>query len=116
MSEHPCSARVSDGGRWASFHGCTRAGKVERDGRWWCAQHDPERVKAKRQAREDAYTAERDKRAAIALRAQSLADALGFGRPIYVPGIRASEVGGYAEGVFLTFDEAERLLAERRPR
>jgi len=116
MKTHVCSERVPDGGRWPSFHGCTRAAKVERDGKRYCAIHDPERVKAKQQAREDSYTAERDKRAAIERRARSLAEALGFGCPIYVPGMRASDIGGYAEGVFLTFEEAERLLAERRPR
>ena len=109
-----CAERVPDGGRWPSFHGCMRPGKIERSGKWWCTIHDPERVAAKQKENEERYEAERMAREDVKSRAQVLADALGFGRPIYVPGMRASGMGGYAKGVFLTFEEAEKLLAERK--
>lgn len=50
-----CCAKVpkgSDGWR-TSYKPCTRQGKVERYGKWYCGQHDP-------QAREDRYQKKRD--------------------------------------------------------
>ena len=38
-----CSETITKPGMWRSFP-CSRYGKVQRDGRWYCAQHDPEQV------------------------------------------------------------------------
>lgn len=38
---------------------CTRRGTVERDGRLYCGQHDPEAAKAKRLARDSRWKLER---------------------------------------------------------
>ena len=40
-------------------HQCTRQGKVERDGKWYCGQHDPEAVRARREAWDDAWSKQR---------------------------------------------------------
>lgn len=48
MSDKPrCSEEM-----WRGFRSsrCTRAATVQRDGRGYCAQHDPERVKARWEA------------------------------------------------------------------
>ncbi len=53
MSEkQKCSERVSGEGRYGSFHQhlCRNKPIVERDGKWYCKIHDPERVK-ERQAK-----------------------------------------------------------------
>ncbi len=48
---------------------CSRRGVVQRDGKWYCKQHDPEAVKARRKASNAAWEAklkaedEADKRA-----------------------------------------------------
>lgn len=43
--EHKCCAEVW--GRY-DYHKCSRAGRVERDGKWYCKQHDPVEVERKR--------------------------------------------------------------------
>ena len=41
---------------------CSRNAKVERNGRWYCTQHDPERVAAKNEERDERWAAEREAR------------------------------------------------------
>lgn len=43
-----------------NFHNypCSRRGAVERDGRMWCKQHDPEAVAARNRAQSDRYDRE----------------------------------------------------------
>jgi len=43
MSAHMCCEKVRKGGdRWRSYYRpCKRPGSVERDGKWYCGQHDP---------------------------------------------------------------------------
>ena len=43
-----CCERVSDGARWPSFSQCSRNGKFERNGKWYCKTHDPVSKKEKR--------------------------------------------------------------------
>ena len=57
-----CSERVSDGGRWPHYYRCTKKAVVERDAKHYCKVHDPEYIKAKRQAQGDKWDAERKKR------------------------------------------------------
>lgn len=47
-----CCAKVakgSDGWR-TRYAQCTRAGKVEREGEWYCGQHDPQARETRREA------------------------------------------------------------------
>jgi len=46
MNAKKCSKRISGG-----FHSyqCSKSGKIERDGRWYCGTHDPVRIKEKRE-------------------------------------------------------------------
>lgn len=64
-------------------HQCTREGKVERDGRWFCSQHDPERARARGAAK----AAERQARQAqddeVEREAHRLAEALGVYPQVY---------------------------------
>ena len=41
-----CAAKVWNRHRWGSFP-CSRMGVVERDGKFYCQQHDPVKVKAR---------------------------------------------------------------------
>ncbi len=52
------SVRVPPG-MWSQNHPCAREGKVERDGEWWCKQHDPEEVKRREQKRSEAFEVKR---------------------------------------------------------
>ena len=55
--KHACFVIVYPRGSKGIAHGygCRKPAKVERDGYWWCALHDPERVVTKRQEREAKY-------------------------------------------------------------
>lgn len=44
-----CSKRLWRSGVWSRTFPCKRAGKVERDGQWYCTQHDPVRVEEREQ-------------------------------------------------------------------
>lgn len=46
-----CSERVLGRGRWPDSYQCSRPSTVERDGKPYCTQHDPERIKAQAEAR-----------------------------------------------------------------
>ena len=105
MSEHACSKRVYSGERWDfGGHPCSRKGTVERDGRWWCKQHDPEAMKAREAKRDAAYRAEQEVKEATIRSAQALIDRLGAGRPHY-----SSVTGKPTGGVTLTAEEAASL-------
>jgi hypothetical protein len=55
--KHVCSAKVM---RQLSWHQspCSRPAAVERDGVWWCKQHDPEAKKRRDEARQARYDAQ----------------------------------------------------------
>lgn len=53
--KHQCCKMVWDDTRWPRQHQCSRAGSVERDGQWYCKQHDPVAVKEKSEARDAAW-------------------------------------------------------------
>lgn len=46
-----CSEKVHDD-FGVGFHPCSRVGRVERDGKWYCSQHDPCYVKKRREQRQ----------------------------------------------------------------
>jgi len=46
-----CSEKVHDA-FGVGFHLCSRVGRVERDGKWYCSQHDPCYVKKRREQRQ----------------------------------------------------------------
>lgn len=57
-----CAAAVADGGRWPSWHQCTRKGINTEEGHVWCKQHTPSMVKAKSDARYAQWQDEWDER------------------------------------------------------
>ena len=61
MSER-CS-KIVPGAGWYR-HDCSRKATVERDGKWWCWQHDPEYVAEKRRTEEEKWEADSKNRSA----------------------------------------------------
>lgn len=71
-----CVGQVNGGGRFGYFHrhGCAKNGTLEHEGKWYCKLHHPPTVKAKSDARMEAYrdrvraevSAAREERAAAA--------------------------------------------------
>jgi uncharacterized Zn finger protein (UPF0148 family) len=56
-SARECCARVWQTGRFRSAP-CAKPPKVERDGKWFCAIHDPIRIEERNKAREAKWDAE----------------------------------------------------------
>jgi hypothetical protein len=96
-----CSATVF-GPRVHSW-GCIRTGVVEREGKWYCRQHDPRAVKARRDKAEAEYRAERAAETAIEAEGERIAARLGCGVVKYGR-------NGYARELIITFEEAEKLI------
>lgn len=84
-----CSKRVFRPGAFRSSP-CSFAGKVERDGKWYCKRHDPEVVAAKRAAKEAEWAAERAAQRALSERKQIVAaakaDALAYVKELAAQG------------------------------
>ena len=82
-------------GSWPTSHDCGAPPKVERDGKWYCNRHDPEKRKAKDAAKAEAKAERfRPYREAVA--------ALGCG---YVPTFDKNP------SIILNLKEAEALIA-----
>jgi len=64
MDEHQCCEQVF-GGIVMGGHRCTRKGTVEVNGKWYCWQHDPERVKREEKKRQEKWKEERERGTAI---------------------------------------------------
>lgn len=62
MSEKRCSATVAGDRIIWTPQQCSRNATVERNGKAFCGQHDPERVKARRVASTEKWKAESDER------------------------------------------------------
>lgn len=63
-TKHKCSKRVPEGGRSLSFYPCQRPATIERDSKWYCWQHDPERVEADRKKRRAGWEAKMNRETA----------------------------------------------------
>ena len=57
--EFACSETGYDRFSWRGMQ-CARAGKVERDGKWYCKQHDPVAVAERKAERDRKWRAECD--------------------------------------------------------
>lgn len=114
MSEKPqCSQSVPErGSRWPRFFQCSRSGKVQRDGKWYCAIHDPEKKKAKQKAWNDAYEAEKSEQERIYAETQVAAKKIGVGKPYFDNPIRGKS--GYRRALVLTLEEIEQLTKATR--
>ncbi len=109
-----CSERVPDRERsaWGNFYECSKWATVQRDGKWYCGTHDPEKVKARRAKAESAYTSERNEQDRIYADAKALAQRIGVGVPYYERSFSSARgASGYRRSLILTFDEIEKLLA-----
>ena len=64
MATHKCSAKTPDMYGVPNVHPCKRPATVERDGKWYCWQHDPEYVKAKEKKRRAEWDTKMEREAA----------------------------------------------------
>lgn len=106
--KHRCAEHVHDWGRGAGFHPCVRNGVVQEDGRWWCRQHAPSAVQARKEAREAKYRQER----AVAQAAADRARALGERAGCQVENVRSWQHLTPTGDVRLSAADLDRLLKE----
>lgn len=59
--KHQCCEQIRENTVCPRYHQCSRAGVIERDGNWYCKQHDPIAVKAKQEQRNADWQAKWDK-------------------------------------------------------
>jgi len=103
-----CVARVFD--RWHS-HQCSRKGVVEQDGKLYCKQHDPERIKSKREAETGKFKAQWEESRRNEADADKLIKRLGFdGSPFYLHDFRNQHDGGYARAIVLKFEDVDNII------
>lgn len=114
MSCPRCSKQVLPPQMWFHTHQCTRRGVVQREGKWYCKQHDPEKEKAKRDAQQVEWKAERDESNKNEADADKLIKRLGFGGSPYFGRRSYPDKSGYRRAIVLTFDEVERIITALR--
>lgn len=106
-SDQPyCSATVY-GPRVQSW-GCQRRGVVQRNGKLFCRQHDPEAVKVRLDKRQAVWKSEERKHHSIEAEAESLAKQLGCGRSHWYNAYRGQS--GYTSDLLLSFAEVKGLI------
>lgn len=111
LTKPTCSATVF--GERVHSWGCTRAGVIDRDGKWFCRQHDPEAVKARQTARSAKWKAEQDEQKAIMSEGVHLARSLGGVGDVHFHVSRLAGESGYRRALVIPFEDVERLTHMR---
>lgn len=107
-----CSAVVF-GPRVHSW-GCTRRGVIERNGKWYCRQHDPDAVKARMTARDAKWKQKYDRDDSIEAEGNQLAKRLGCGTPYWHTRIRGES--GMERALIVDFADVRKLLKRLKPK
>jgi hypothetical protein len=107
--KHNCSVKVYHGRSFIGS-GCSRNATVERDGKWYCTQHDPVRIEEKRKAETAAWLEESQRRDKVVEMMKKQIDALAE-----AAGLEKFEVGlnfrdGRAVGFTLSSGGMSKLL------
>ena len=102
-----CAGRVY-GGRDVRGYSCSINAAIQRGGVWWCHVHDPERVKARREARDKAYQVKQDQNQDTQNEGISLLRRLGVNGSVECSGLALQ----YVRRVGINFSEVEKLLVE----
>ena len=110
MSAQTCVEYVVSRG-YTRARVCGKRGVEERAGRWYCRRHDPEAVKAKREAWEAKWRAKRDASEVIRREGDALAQRLGEGTT-YFDGRGPFSAHCYRRCLVVPFDVVDALLRE----
>lgn len=112
-TKHQCSKRVFSGARWdTGGHQCTKRGKVEVDGKWYCAIHSPDGETKRNAAWREKFDAERaDADARYALEAKRDADAK-LGASIRNLPKGHALMRGFSSGLFVVLNDGRPISQE----
>lgn len=104
-----CIASVPFGDRMVTFHQCNRRGKVQRKGKWYCGQHDPDAIAVRNAKRSQAWDAKDRRDEEIQAEARRLAKKLGVKGEAQFNAL--SRLGYYTRDLVISFTDAGRLIA-----
>jgi hypothetical protein len=107
MATEKCSVAVYHPGVWNPQR-CSRTGKVQVDGKWYCGTHDPARIAARNEKRK----AERNRESEIETYERKVREA---GTMVLVAAMHWYESGGVTSSSLREAVEALRDLKEARP-
>lgn len=94
---------------------CNRRGVVQREGQWFCKQHDPKAVKARQSTREGQRKDHEREQAEILDECRRAAAELGAGEPYWFTALRGGyHASGYRRFLTITLEEARDLAATIR--
>ncbi len=99
-----CSEKVFKG--WHTY-ACSNPAKVERNAKWFCGTHDPERVAARKAKKDGERDRERAHAERVRQEANDLTTALGAGSPVWGR-------NGIEHSIKLHFDDARKLIERLR--
>lgn len=107
---HECSTTVF-GERVRQWQ-CVRAGVVERAGKWYCRQHDPEARQARAEKREAARRVVQQREDAVEAEGRDVAARLGVAEAqVYYSNLGPLSRHGYRRYLVISFEECLRLAA-----
>lgn len=106
---HAASLRWPMVAGWSRSTQCNRRGRVERAGKPYCGQHDPEAVKARHEARRKGWEARERQDEAVQVEARRLARRLGIKGEAHFNAL--PRIGYYTRDLVISFKDAEKLIA-----
>lgn len=108
-----CCKLVKPDNRCYYSRQCQHIGKVKREGKWYCHQHDPVNIKKRQAATAAMHKSKEDKDREIEQEANRLAKALGCGQPYYDKGWGSND-HGYREFLLISFEDVKRLIDQAK--
>ena len=100
-----CTHKVTDPNT-PFVRNCMRNGTVEREGFFYCNQHDPEKVKKRREAKRKLQEAQDERDRSLIEEAHRLLKRAGVKGNIFYSQIR----GVYKDSVVISFDELHKII------
>lgn len=91
---------------------CSRRGVVVRGEKAYCRQHDPERVRARREKQESKYEALRKEDEKNKRDMEAMAKTLGYGRPHFHHSFVARTTSGWSRALVIEEADVVRLCEE----
>jgi ferric-dicitrate binding protein FerR (iron transport regulator) len=113
-SKPQCSKEIWSTGRWHPQQ-CTRRGRVQVNGYWYCKIHDPAYRQAKRDKRVAQWQEKEERNQRVRQEGERLAQRLGL-PPEAMALAFDIRTASYPEQLVVTFEQAERLAQQLKER
>lgn len=107
-TKRECSATVH--GERVTDWQCLKSGVIERDGKWYCRQHDPVAKSAKREAKDREWADKRSTERAVCAEGERIAKALGVAADVFYHSTGAYSNYGFRRRLVIDFDDCLKLI------